>query len=238
MKKQFALTVPTPCHENWNTFTPTQKGKFCGACQKEVIDFTTWSEDEIKHYFRKSAQSTCGRFKQPQLKIYQTETTTKTHSAWAAFVAFLMLLVHEPAQAQTSTITPQEQTDEHKQGSLKTKVPTVRTIKGIVIDEADSLGIPGATVVRKGFADETVTDADGKFELTVRNPMINETLMISFIGYKTTEVVFSPNQQTHNLKIVMTYDLQVLGEIVVGGAVSVRRYSPRGLWWKLKGLFR
>lgn len=237
MKKHFALTVPKPCHENWNTFTPTQKGKFCGACQKEVIDFTNWTDDEIKHYFKSSTTSTCGRFKQPQLKIYQTETPAKVHSACAAFIAFLMLLVNEPAQAQTATTTPQEQIDEEKKVGLKLKVPTVLTIKGLVIDEVDSLGIPGVNIVRKGFAAETVTDANGKFEITIHNPQINEALVISFIGYKTTEIGVSPYQQNQNLRIVMNHDLQVLGAIVVGGAVSVRRYSPRGLWWKLKNLF-
>jgi hypothetical protein len=63
-------------------------------------------------------------------------------------------------------------------------------------------------------------------------------LVISFIGLKTVEVAVSPNQD-RNLKIVMTSDVQaLLGEVVLGGAVSVRRYSPRGLWWKLKNLFR
>lgn len=238
MKKQFTLTVLTPCHENWNTFTPTQKGKFCGACQKEVIDFTSWTDDEIKHYFKNTTQSTCGRFKQPQLKIYQTETTAKTHSAWAAVVAFLMLLVHEPVEAQTTTPTQQEQVDEQKEKPIPGKALTSITLKGIVIDDIDSLGLPGVNVVRKGFADGTVTDADGKFELILNRPQMNETLVISFIGLKTVEVAVSPNQD-RNLKIVMTSDVQaLLGEVVVGGAISVRRYSPRGLWWKLKGLFR
>jgi CarboxypepD_reg-like domain len=239
MKKQFALTVPTPCHENWNTFTPTQKGKFCGACQKEVIDFTAWTDDEIKRYFKTTTQSTCGRFKQQQLKLYPTtEVRPKSHSAWAAFVAFLMLLVHEPTDAQTATAAQQEQVDEQRQKPIVSKALTSITIKGIVIDDIDSLGLPGVNVVRKGFADGIVTDADGKFELILNRPQVNETLVISFIGLKTVEVAVSPNQD-RNLKIVMTSDVQaLLGEVVLGGAVSVRRYSPRGLWWKLKNLFR
>jgi hypothetical protein len=174
MKKQFALTVPTPCHENWNTFTPTQKGKFCGACQKEVIDFTAWTDDEIKRYFKTTTQSTCGRFKQQQLKIYPTtEVRPKSHSAWAAFVAFLMLLVHEPAEAQTSTPTRQEQVDEQKREKIAGKALTTITVRGIVIDDVDSLGIPGVNVLRKGTTEGTVTDTNGKFELTLNLPQVN-----------------------------------------------------------------
>ncbi len=239
MKKQFALTVPTPCHENWNNFTPTQKGKFCGACQKEVIDFTTWTDDEIKQYFKHSKQTTCGRFKQHQLKTYPVTQTNKSHSAWAAFVAFLMLLGHEKAGAQTTTVTPQEEVIKQNKTKLHKEIETPITISGVVLDEADSLGLPGVNIVRKGFADGTVTDANGRFELTIEHPQASETLVVSFIGLKTVEVAVNPFQHTRNLKIVMHPDVEMLlGEIVVGGAVSVRRYSPRGLWWKFKGLFR
>ncbi|MCW5910361.1 MAG: carboxypeptidase-like regulatory domain-containing protein [Cyclobacteriaceae bacterium] len=239
MKKSFVLTVPTPCHENWNAFTPTQKGKFCGTCRKEVIDFTTWTDAEIKQYFKAGKGSTCGRFAQHQLKTYRTETPAKARSAWAAIVAFLMLLIHEPAEAQT-TPDPvhQEQVDEQKKGGFKVKALASITVKGIVMDDVDSLGLPGVNVVRKGTSEGTVTDAAGRFELTINHPSENETLVVSFIGLKTVELAISPNQDTH-MKIMMTYDVNaLLGEIVVGGAISVKRYSPRGLWWKLKNLFR
>ncbi|MBX2914161.1 MAG: carboxypeptidase-like regulatory domain-containing protein [Cyclobacteriaceae bacterium] len=239
MKKQFALTVPTPCHEDWNTFTPTQKGKFCGACQKEVIDFTAWTDDEIKHFFNHSSQATCGRFKQQQLKIYpEMATTSKTHSAWAAFVAFLMLLGHETAEAQTSTTILQEEVVKQTKPKLVQEVNSI-TVSGIVVDAMDSLGLPGVNILRKGSTYGTVTDSTGRFELTIPHPQPSETVVVSFIGLKTVEVAINPYQHTNNLKIVMQQDEEMLlGEIIVGGAVSVRRYSPRSVWWKLKRLFR
>ncbi|QLH32772.1 MAG: hypothetical protein HWD62_10410 [Cyclobacteriaceae bacterium] len=33
--KKFTLAVPTPCHENWNNFTPTQKENFAGPARKK-----------------------------------------------------------------------------------------------------------------------------------------------------------------------------------------------------------
>jgi hypothetical protein len=239
MKKQFALTVPTPCHQDWNNFTPTQKGKFCGACQKEVIDFTAWTDEEIKQFFKGSSQATCGRFKQHQLKTYpDIAAATKTHSAWAALVAFLMLLGHETAEAQTSTTIPQEEVVKQTKSKPLKEGSTI-TVSGVVLDDVDSVGLPGVNIVRKGCTGGTVTDANGLFELTIPHPQPSETLVVSFIGLKTVEIGINPNQHTNNLKIVMKQDEEMLlGEIIVGGAVSVRRYSPRGLWWKLKSLFR
>lgn len=47
-EKNFQIAVPKPCHENWESFTKTSKGGFCASCNKEVIDFTSWSDERLK----------------------------------------------------------------------------------------------------------------------------------------------------------------------------------------------
>lgn len=238
MKTHFTLNVPTPCHEDWNSFTPTQKGKFCGACQKEVIDFTRWTDDEIKDYFKSTrSNSTCGRFIPQQLKTYLADKPTSSHSTYAAFIAFLMLLVTEPAEAQINPRQErQEQVDERKK-EIKPKGPI--TVSGIVIYDADSTALPGVNVVRKNTTEGTVTDAEGRFQITINSPLDPDSLEFSFIGFKTTTISITPDLGISNLKIVMTADLSALGEVVVvGGVCAVRWYGPRNWWWKLKGLFR
>ncbi len=46
---------------------PEEKGKFCGSCQKTVIDFTSMSDRQIAEFFKKPVGSTCGRFHNDQL---------------------------------------------------------------------------------------------------------------------------------------------------------------------------
>ena len=43
------LTIPKPCHENWDEMTPNEKGRFCSICSKTVKDFTKLSDAEIMH---------------------------------------------------------------------------------------------------------------------------------------------------------------------------------------------
>lgn len=43
------LTIPKPCHENWDEMTPNEKGRFCSICSKTVKDFTKLSDVEIIH---------------------------------------------------------------------------------------------------------------------------------------------------------------------------------------------
>ena len=68
MAKKLQLQVPTPCHENWENMTATEKGRFCASCQKQVIDFSNKSDREVAMFFKKpSTGSVCGRFMEDQL---------------------------------------------------------------------------------------------------------------------------------------------------------------------------
>lgn len=68
MKKKLQISIPTACHENWNEMTPVEKGRFCGSCSKQVIDFSNMSDRQIAQFFKKpSTGSVCGRFMPDQL---------------------------------------------------------------------------------------------------------------------------------------------------------------------------
>ena len=68
MGKQLYIDIPKPCHEDWNKMTPSGKGRFCGSCQKQVIDFGNMSDREIAQFFKKPSNgSICGRFMEDQL---------------------------------------------------------------------------------------------------------------------------------------------------------------------------
>ncbi|PIF46380.1 TonB-dependent SusC/RagA subfamily outer membrane receptor [Chryseobacterium sp. 52] len=61
------ITIPKPCHENWEIMTPEEKGKFCSVCSKTVRDFTGALDNEMIHFFSNSSENTCGRFSESQL---------------------------------------------------------------------------------------------------------------------------------------------------------------------------
>src|SRR5687767_8683909 len=59
-------------------------------------------------------------------------------------------------------------------------------ISGAVTDAETNEGIPGTAIVIKGKLTGTVTDADGKFELStaIKPPF---TIVISIVGYQSQE---------------------------------------------------
>ena len=79
-------------------------------------------------------------------------------------------------------------------------------VRGTVVDESGQPVI-GATIQIKGTSQGTVTDVDGRFNLS---PPANGTLVISYVGMRTQEV---PVQPTVNVTLVS--DTEVLEEVVV-----------------------
>lgn len=68
MAKKIQLSIAEPCPENWDAMTPDSKGKFCGSCQKQVVDFSDMSDRQVAEFFKKpSPGSVCGRFMIDQL---------------------------------------------------------------------------------------------------------------------------------------------------------------------------
>ena len=80
--------------------------------------------------------------------------------------------------------------------------------KGVVIDNTGEPVI-GASILVKGTTTGTITDFDGNFEID--NVKKGATLVISFVGYKTQEVVW--NGQA--LNITLEDDSALLDEVVV-----------------------
>ncbi|MBK8498621.1 MAG: carboxypeptidase-like regulatory domain-containing protein [Flavobacteriales bacterium] len=64
---RISISVPTPCHENWNAMTPAGTGRHCDKCQHTVMDLTQASDRQLIDLFRADAMPKCARFTQGQL---------------------------------------------------------------------------------------------------------------------------------------------------------------------------
>jgi Secretion system C-terminal sorting domain len=67
MAKHFTLQINEPCHEDWNLMSPSEQGRYCGMCQKSVVDFTNMTDTQLSNYFKLNTGNTCGRFYDDQL---------------------------------------------------------------------------------------------------------------------------------------------------------------------------
>ncbi len=62
-----------------------------------------------------------------------------------------------------------------------------RTINGKVTSSEDSTSVPGATILVKGTTVGVITNADGKYTLTL--PKDKNVIIVSYVGMKTMEVI-------------------------------------------------
>lgn len=85
-----------------------------------------------------------------------------------------------------------------------------RAVSGTVVDETGA-AMPGVNVLVKGTPDGTVTDAQGRFNLSV-GP--NAVLVFSFVGYQSSEV--SVGDRT-TIDLALNPDATSLSEVVVIG---------------------
>ena len=101
-----------------------------------------------------------------------------------------------------------------------------RTIKGFVYDESNE-PLPGVSVRVKGDTKGNITSVDGEYMLSLSS---NEktTLIFSYIGMETQEVVIAAGTQDVLKNITLKTDDKTLNEVVVTGIFNKPRESYTG----------
>ncbi len=95
--------------------------------------------------------------------------------------------------------------------SLSNNLQQQKSVSGTVSDQS-GLPLPGVTVIVKGTTQGTITDAEGKYSLS--NIPGDATLIFSFVGMKTQEVLVSGKT---SIDIVMAEDAIGIEEVVAVG---------------------
>src|SRR5260221_2657986 len=113
MRKKLQLSIPTPCHENWDNMTSVQQGKFCNSCQKQVVDFSNMSYRQVAEFFKKpSTGSVCGRFMYTQLD--HPIEIPKKRIPWVKYffqIAIPLFLANLKSSAQANVVVGKPKTE-------------------------------------------------------------------------------------------------------------------------------
>lgn len=90
-------------------------------------------------------------------------------------------------------------------------------MSGTVTDSETGESVPGANVVVKGTTNGTITDFDGKYQISVGS---DATLVFTFVGYSAKEVAVG-NRSVIDVKLDL--DVEELSEVVVVGYGSQQK---------------
>lgn len=227
MKKPIQISIPSPCHENWDAMTPADKGRFCASCQKTVYDFTNSSDREIASIL-KNTNNACGRFRATQLDrdlFVPKEKSTIWIAASAAIVSFLTIGNHT-ISAQTPVNTEQHvsETDDIV-GKTSLFFNSKKNITGSIYDE-NRKPLEGAYIVNSNTKTNTGTDSFGRFSIEAEE---GDVIEISFVGYETSQIT---------IKNFTSFRTQLKPSSVTLGEVVYRRTFFGRVFHSIGNIFR
>lgn len=172
--------------------TPNERGRFCGQCQKTVVDFTTMTDDEVLATLQATSGNTCGRFFAQQLdrplqlgRLQRSWLRVKWF--WAALLSGALFAYRANAQTATYDDTvvvtvPKSRANVMTVGKVMVSAPPPIVIQGQVTDEK---GMPmvGVTVQVTGTSQGATTNGLGMYELRLKDPGPSVQLQYSYVGY-------------------------------------------------------
>ncbi len=263
MSKKLQLSIPKPCHENWDNMTPVQQGKFCGSCQKQVVDFSNMSDRQVAEFFKKpSTGSVCGRFMTDQLD--RSIEIPKKRIPWLKYffqfvIPAFLVSIKVSAQKTQGTVaiikTNKDTTRIPKQPLLMGKVarpvctaPLMGDIAFIIPEKVTKLSgtiqlkvvnekgepIPYASIETGVIGKGGAADKNGLFNLDKSILNMNGQLFVSSVGYERKEV---PVKTISGLTGTFTIELQIKGwldEVVVTAFGQVRKCMTLGAVTKIE----
>jgi hypothetical protein len=224
MPKSLQLNIAEPCHEDWQNMTPDQQGRFCGSCQKTVVDFSIMSDQEVLNYFLQANHQICGRFAADQVDRELVITEKKKRFSWAYVwnVLLATFLVTE-ANAQVKPKSKKTVTTITRQGQLgevaympvepvQTVIPV--TIKGKITDAGNNQPLVGATITIKGAEGGTMADTSGQFSFHVEK---KDSLVLEFsaIGYEPQTRVIDGLTNWQDVQVFLQPSFTSLKEVVI-----------------------
>jgi hypothetical protein len=253
MPSKFKIQISNPCHEEWEEMQTYVNGKFCDSCQKSVIDFTSFTDTELKRWFKENQGKSCGRFKPEQLDRYIGGKTVPFFKVFkpsliaASIFAFLSI----PKFTYAKYVRLLETEYKIQQSQVLGDVEGEYTfIKGRVYDQ-DGIGLNHINIELKDQNIYAETAADGSFYIKIKKPK-NRTiseLIFTSNAFETKKSLFLLGEEKE-ISVVLQHAMQMdftdkmvvdkLSEQLVGGlgGISIKTTVTRRIVSSIINIFR
>lgn len=223
MNTHKSLVIANPCHANWNKMTPTEKGRLCASCQKEVVDFRSKSKEEVITYLEnyQGEGQTCGQFSASQIdkvgKNYINSTILKRLSI--SFMAFLGFLSFKEAKSQKVgkvAIKGDISYEEFNMQNQKKEITLFGTVRNSAGEKIAGAEIKFSADGKQLAVTRTISNGSFAIKVTTDKSMKAIMMYTSANGYER-KINVIPDLQKDRIKIdiVMDWEMMILGEIAI-----------------------
>lgn len=247
------ISLPKPCSENWNDMTPQAKGRFCESCSTAVIDFSTFTDAQLKAYFLQKSGKTCGRFSASQLdKPIFLEESLRPNFLVKAFATLALfsglastVLAQSNSENQGSTHQLMQRLRGNKPKTVAKQPEKVSSdslvILGRLLDSVTKEPMAFGAVFIKDTKIYSQTDIDGKFKIVLPDTfqLVEFTLSAAYVGYEAGNSLINRSELPLTRDFMLKGKVQML-ELHMVGMLEVKKtpgFYLRSLWWKAKNLF-
>lgn len=196
------ISIPQPCSQSWEGMSPEGAGRFCGGCNKVVVDFTRLSDSQIVDILSDTFRKYCGHFNATQLDRMLVAEKPAASLLPAVIITALLMTA-----GSVTTATP----------TNATAIDTIHHVAGTVKDNSGN-PLPGTTVTLKGTALRVLTDSVGNYKLSVPPSLVGKdlTLVFAFIGFTTQEMLVNAHyKEGYMLKTELITARTGLTEVIV-----------------------
>lgn len=224
-KKALTLTIPEPCGENFNAMTSVKGGKFCGSCEKTIVDFRAMNDYQILQFYKQNNGKICGVFNKVQLNrampFPMEVKPTRNWKAVAALAAGLMFgggLVAQTTAPTIGKIAMTEQAIPKGEQGADATTPN-RVVSGIVKNQENQETLIGANIIIEGTKIGTSTDFDGFFEIMIPSNLETIELTISYTGFDAQTILFNQQYPIPNkpIEVTLTNHFDMMGDVMIMG---------------------
>lgn len=197
------ISIPQPCHEDWNKMTPTEQGRYCSSCQKCVVDFTRFTDRQLYEFFSKhQGQKICGQVNNSQLNrlILPPQQRTLIFKKYYAFIGLTIALLEYPVKDLFAKAHSYNHITTHSTYAESDE----KTILSIAVLDNDKNPIQDAIINIQTIDSSIVeyfTDFEGRCKIELAQGTYN--ISISNTSYESYKKQITINKGVNSLSVTL-----------------------------------
>jgi hypothetical protein len=180
MSKQHEITIriEKPCHANWNNMDPTEKGRHCNQCAKQVFDATYLSPEEIFKLMKEQKGKACLRMRTdmvdtalPLASKHWYEPISRYFKQVALFAGLQFLFLNQVKAQVKAVLTGNKDSD----GTVKKYLKSVE-IQGNLKESRTREAISDVHIIalkNNKFLGACFSDDSGHYQLNLKDSLEN-----------------------------------------------------------------
>jgi len=213
-----AITIPKPCHADWDLMEKRDQSNFCTLCSKAVIDFSKYSNAEIIQLLKSTTGEICGRMSESQLRSLNYQLmVAPAGKTWLKYLGVLAIGASIfVSDANATVLKPSITTEknmETKPSDAKPKL--IKKITGYVVD-VNNKPIEGIRLLLQHTKLFATTDKNGRYEIKLPDGFDtkNNNLIVESLRFGGSLTVNFSQEKQNNL-ILDAQEKMIMGKIIM-----------------------